>query len=103
MAQYITTLTQGKAVWHLSTNGRDIFHSRHYLTGGVIFPELVCRDGRIVERVNLKAISEAEMIGLLSPIPETPVPMTWFWHCLGSFAGLFRPCRPTGLVRFLEK
>jgi hypothetical protein len=47
MAQYITTISQGISSLHLCHQGRTVFSSHTYMTGGSLVPGVIFQNGQL--------------------------------------------------------
>jgi len=98
MAHFLKSLSLGRTTWFLSTNGRDIFHSRLYSTGGVVLPQVICRDGRILDRQTLLPVADADLVDILTPTPGSPR-LSWS-SLVGRFGESLQPRRRQRELRF---
>jgi hypothetical protein len=83
MAQYITTLTQGISSRHLCHQGRTVFSSPFYMTGGSVVPGIIFKDGEFRDaRQPLRVLGVSELVRHF----RLPVVTRWqfFWHSVGE-------------------
>ena len=75
MARYITTLTQGTASLHLSHQGRTVFSSSFYLTGGSVVPGIIFKDGEFRD-----ARQPRQLLGLSDLVQHLRLPVVTRWQ-----------------------
>ncbi len=78
MAQYITTVIQGISSRHLCHEGRTVFSSPFYMTGGSLVPGVIFKGGQLRDaRQPRRVLGLAELVRHL----RLPVVTRWQLFC----------------------